>query len=87
MFKGTLYRHPSDKLIGGVCGGLADYFGWDAALVRIIWLVATLATGGGGFLAYLALWILLPVGTSQDGQVRPPTIELNERNMVEPPIS
>ena len=44
----TLYRHPTDKLVGGVCGGFAEYLGWDPVLVRILWLVATVATGGGG---------------------------------------
>lgn len=77
-----LFRHPTDRMLGGVCGGLADYFGWDPALVRILWVVATFATAvGGGILAYLALWILLPVGTAEGGQQRPPALELNERNM------
>ena len=79
--KNTLFRHPTEKLVGGVCGGLGDYFGWDPVLVRILWVVATLSTGGSGFLAYLALWTLLPVGTSEGGQTRPAAIELNERNM------
>jgi phage shock protein PspC (stress-responsive transcriptional regulator) len=77
----TLYRHPTDALVGGVCGGIADYFGWDPALVRILWVVLTFASGGGGLLAYLALWILLPVGTTGDGQQRPAAFELNERNL------
>lgn len=79
--KNTLYRHPTEKMVGGVCGGLADYFGWDPALVRILWVVVTLTTGGGGFLAYLALWMLLPVGTVSGGQQQTATLELNERNM------
>jgi phage shock protein PspC (stress-responsive transcriptional regulator) len=79
--RGTLYRHPTEKMVGGVCGGLADYLGWDPTLVRILWVVATLTTGGGGFLAYLALWMLLPVGTVAGGQVQPAAIELNERNL------
>jgi phage shock protein PspC (stress-responsive transcriptional regulator) len=79
--RGTLYRHPTEKMVGGVCGGLADYLGWDPTLVRILWVVATLTTGGGGFLAYLALWVLLPVGTVAGGQVQPAAIELNERNL------
>jgi len=79
--KSTLYRHPTDKLIGGVCGGLADYFGLDATLVRILWVVMTLVTSGGGFLAYLALWLLLPVGTIKAGQQRPAALELNERSL------
>lgn len=77
----TLYRHPTEKMIGGVCGGLADYFKWDPALVRIVWLVATIATGGGGLLAYLVLWGLLPVGTVQNGQQRPAAFAINERNI------
>ncbi|MCL4858424.1 MAG: PspC domain-containing protein [Caldilineaceae bacterium] len=81
MPKAMLYRHPSDKLVGGVCGGLADYLKWDPSLVRVLWVVATLTTGGGGFLAYLALWLLLPVGTAAKGQVRPAAIELNQRSL------
>lgn len=76
-----LYRHPRNKAVGGVCGGLADFLGWDPVLVRILWVVATVASGGGGFLAYGALWLLLPVGTVSEGQERPAAIELNERNL------
>ena len=77
----TLYRHPTDKLVGGVCGGFAEYLGWDPVLVRILWLVATVATGGGGLLAYLVLWGLLPVGTVTGGVQQPATFTLNERNI------
>ena len=77
----TLYRHPVDKMIGGVCGGLADYFGWEPTIVRLGWIVITLATGGGGFLAYLALWLLMPVGTVATGQTQASAISLNERNL------
>lgn len=80
-FPNMLYRHPTQKVVGGVCGGLADFLGWDPVLVRILWVVATIATGGGGFLAYAALWAMLPVGTVSGGQERPPAIELNDRNL------
>jgi phage shock protein PspC (stress-responsive transcriptional regulator) len=76
-----LFRHPVHRMLGGVCGGLAELVDMDPTLVRILWVVATLATGGGGILAYLALWILLPVGTAESGQLRPPALELNERNL------
>ena len=79
--KQMLYRHPQDRLIGGVCGGVGELTGMDANLVRILWVVATIATGGGGILAYLALWMLLPVGTTAEGQMRPPTFALNGLNM------
>ncbi len=80
--KRTLYRSPTDKMVGGVCGGLADFFGWDATLIRLFWVVMTLATGGGGFLAYVALWVLLPVGSVAGGQQAPAAIALSERNLI-----
>ncbi len=54
-----LYRSRKDKMIGGVAGGLAEYFDIDPTLVRIIFVV-TLFIGGGGFLAYIILWIVVP---------------------------
>jgi phage shock protein PspC (stress-responsive transcriptional regulator) len=57
-----LYRHPSHQLVGGVCGGIADYLNIDPVLVRILWIVLTLGTAGGGFLAYLTLWLLAHPG-------------------------
>lgn len=61
-----VYRSVRDKMVGGVCGGLADYFRVDAALVRLIALIAVFA-GGVGFLAYLAAWIIIPVNPSEFG--------------------
>ena len=66
--KRMLYRHPTDRFVGGVCGGIGELIGMDANLVRILWIIATLLTGGGGILAYVALWMLLPVGTAAGGQ-------------------
>ncbi len=55
-----------EKWITGVCGGLADYFGFDRDSLRIIWLLLTLFTAGfPGVLLYLALWILMPKGNSE----------------------
>jgi phage shock protein PspC (stress-responsive transcriptional regulator) len=77
----SLYRHPVHRLVGGVCGGVADYLNIDPALVRILWIVLTLGTAGAGFLAYLALWLLLPVGTTRTGIQEPAAFQLNERNV------
>ena len=55
-----VYRSEREKMIGGVCGGLADYFNIDVTLVRLIVLVATFA-GGVGFLAYLVAWVIIPL--------------------------
>lgn len=79
--KRMLYRHPTDKVIGGVCGGIAEYFGWDPVLVRVLWVVATFATWGGGFLAYILLAIFLPTGDNNVGQLRPPALELNQKGV------
>ena len=49
----------SDKMIGGVCGGIAAYFGIDPTLVRILAVVLALVAGGG-ILAYLLAWIIMP---------------------------
>jgi len=78
--RSMLFRHPTEKMLGGVCGGMAEFLGWDPTLVRILWFVATLTTGGGGLLAYLALWLLLPVGTTTAGRMRPAVLHLNERS-------
>ncbi len=57
--KTTLYRSESDRMLGGVCGGLSDYLRIDATLIRLFF--ALLFFGSGiGVLAYLALWIIMP---------------------------
>lgn len=79
--KRMLYRHPTDKVIGGVCGGIAEYFGWDPVLVRVLWVVATFATWGGGLLAYVLLALFLPTGDNKVGQLRPPALELSQKGV------
>jgi phage shock protein C len=54
-----LYRKTSDKVIAGVCSGLGDYLVLDPLLVRLIFIVLSLAAGGG-VLAYIILWIAMP---------------------------
>lgn len=54
-----LTRNSSDKVIGGVCSGLADYFQLDATLVRVAFVLTTLFVGTGLWI-YLILWIVLP---------------------------
>ncbi|MCA1792202.1 MAG: PspC domain-containing protein [Thioalkalivibrio sp.] len=54
-----LYRSRTEKMLGGVCGGLADYLDFDVTLIRGLWVLATLL-GGSGALAYLVLWIVIP---------------------------
>lgn len=54
-----LTRSSSQKMIAGVCGGIAEYLGWDVTIVRLLWIVLTLA-GGSGILIYLILWLVMP---------------------------
>jgi phage shock protein C len=54
-----LYRSNTDKMLGGVCGGLAVYAGIDPIIVRLFFVIFTLA-GGAGVLIYLILWIVVP---------------------------
>lgn len=48
------------RLIGGVCSGLGDFFGVDPWVVRIVFIVLTVAPAGIGLLLYLVLWLLMP---------------------------
>jgi len=58
--RGRLYRDENDKLIGGVCAGLANYFRIDPSIMRILFAVITFGGFGTGFLIYILLWIILP---------------------------
>ncbi|WP_407308423.1 PspC domain-containing protein [Desulfosporosinus sp. SB140] len=62
-----LYRSEHVKMLGGVCGGLADYFSVDVTLVRLFVLVAMFA-GGVGIVAYLAAWIIIPINPGEIGR-------------------
>jgi phage shock protein C len=54
-----LYRSGRDRILGGVCGGIAEYLQVDPVLIRLIWIVASLAWGSG-ILAYLIAWVIIP---------------------------
>ena len=54
-----LTRSRTDEMLGGVCGGLGDYFDIDSNLVRLVFVVLA-AASGVGVLIYLALWLIVP---------------------------
>lgn len=58
-----LYRSKSDRMVAGVCGGVAKLLGVDAALVRILLVGATLLGFGTGAVIYLACWLIVPEET------------------------
>ena len=55
-----LYRSESDKMIGGVCGGIAEFFALDPTLVRLGYILLSVFTVFSGVLAYFILWVVVP---------------------------
>jgi phage shock protein C len=55
-----LYRSTTEHVLGGVAGGVADYFDLDPALVRVAWAILILASGGIFLLLYLVMWFVVP---------------------------
>ncbi|MCI8329425.1 MAG: PspC domain-containing protein [Oscillibacter sp.] len=54
-----LYKIGQGKMVDGVCGGIAQYFGLDPTLVRLAWVVFT-AMGASGIIAYIACALIIP---------------------------
>ena len=55
----------NNRIIAGVCAGLADYIGWDVTLVRVLYLVISILSAGfPGILVYLIFWIVMPKQTA-----------------------
>ncbi|TFV68302.1 UNVERIFIED_ORG: PspC domain-containing protein [Bacillus sp. AZ43] len=73
-----LRRSSTDRMVGGVSGGLADYSGIDAVLWRVGFVGLTLA-GGAGILIYLLLWVLVPAGPATPGEALSPLEQLVRR--------
>jgi phage shock protein PspC (stress-responsive transcriptional regulator) len=56
-----LRRSRQQKVLGGVCGGLAEWLGWDVTLVRILYVVVSILSAAfPGVLVYVVLWIAMP---------------------------
>lgn len=55
-----LYRSTSNKMIGGVCAGLAEYFKIDPTIVRVVAVLLLLPGGLPGLLPYVVLWVVIP---------------------------
>ncbi len=57
----TLARSRNDRVLAGVMGGIARRFGWNATLLRVLYVVVSIASAGfPGILVYLILWLLMP---------------------------
>ena len=57
----ALQRSRRNTIIAGVCGGIAEWLGWNPTLVRILYVLVSVASAAfPGILAYLVLWVLMP---------------------------
>jgi phage shock protein C len=59
-----VYRSANDKILGGVCGGIADYYNVDPVLVRLLWIAISFLWGLG-ILLYIIAWIIIPRNPKQ----------------------
>jgi phage shock protein PspC (stress-responsive transcriptional regulator) len=58
---------PQDRALFGVCAGLAAYFGIDPTVIRILWVLLTIASAGTGIPLYFVLVLIMPNGNPDDG--------------------
>jgi phage shock protein C len=72
----VLVRPRNGRMLAGVCAAFAGYFGLDVTLVRVIWAVVSVLTGGAGVLAYLVAWIIIP----GEGQKSPTAENITGKN-------
>jgi phage shock protein C len=73
-----LYKSPTERVISGVAGGVAEYLDADPAIVRVIWALLALLTGGVFFVLYIVMWIVVPEGPEvpmPQGEGAPPAID------------
>lgn len=55
-----LYRSRDDKVLGGVCAGIGNYFAVDPVMIRLLWVILTFLSMGAGIIVYLIAWIIVP---------------------------
>ena len=61
MPTGKLYRSSSNRILGGVCGGIAEWLGWSPTMVRVLYVIGSiLSVAFPGALVYIILWIVMP---------------------------
>ena len=77
-----LYRSRKDTKIAGVCGGIAEYFNVDSNIIRLL-AVLTIFFGGGGIIAYIIAWIIIPLEPVEDESSDKQTTRSREENQAE----
>ena len=76
--KKRLYKSRKDRIIDGVCGGVAEYFGVDTTLVRVLWALSVFF-GGAGVVAYLVAMIIVPTNPEDTADEKPPRTKQDHR--------
>ena len=77
-----LYRSRKDTKIAGVCGGIAEYFNVDSNIIRLL-AVLFIFLGGGGIIAYIIAWIIIPLEPVEDESSDKQTTQSREENQAE----
>ncbi len=55
-----LYRSNNEKVLGGVCGGLSEYYNMNPTIIRLLWVLITFLTLGIGIFVYAIAWVIIP---------------------------
>lgn len=66
-----LFRSRKEKILGGICGGIAEHIDVDPSLIRLVWIVVSLISLGTGIIVYLAAWIIIPESPEESVQPAP----------------
>lgn len=69
---GRLYRARYGRMIGGVCAGIANHYGWDPVVVRLIAVAGLIFGCGSFFIAYLVAWVIMPLEPIYYNPMQPP---------------
>jgi phage shock protein PspC (stress-responsive transcriptional regulator) len=73
-----LYRSTSDRMFGGICGGLGEYFGIDSTLIRLLFVFGAIFTGSALFWAYIIMLIVVPEEPTASQAVVDAHVEITE---------
>jgi phage shock protein C len=72
MSSGRTLTRSRDKMIAGVCAGIAEYFGWDVTLFRVVFVLGSIfSVAFPGILVYLVCWIVMPAPAEVETLQRP----------------
>jgi len=70
-----LCRSSEDCQVAGVCGGMAEYLGWDSGRLRVVWVLMTIFTAFSSGLIYVGLWCLMPKAPTPSKNFEPAVLQ------------